>query len=265
MGPPRLSGAQVAAFLGRIGVQVEPSVSPRWLTATHLAHLRHVPFENIELHAGRPIDLEVPALFDKVVVRGRGGYCYELNGLFASLLATVGFDVTMVSCQVWMPEGELTPPFDHLALLVELDGDRWLVDVGFGDSFLTPRPLGAEWEEPGRRLRTIETGPGWQLEKDDGDGWTPMYRLDLTPRALSEFLPRSRWHENSSDSPFRRGVFATRSTEQGRVTVTSDRLIVTEDGERSERQLEDRGARRQALERYFSPALASDLDAATAS
>ncbi len=215
-----------------------------------------------DIHRGVPIDLEVPDLFDKVVARHRGGYCYELNGLFASLLAALGHDVELVSSRTWMPGGELSPPFDHLALLVDVGDDRYLVDVGFGDAFRQPQPLGSTWTEPRRRLRTVATPDGWQLEKDEGDGWVPTYLLDPTPRELSEFLPRSRWHEASPDSPFRHRRLATRATPTGRVTVTDDQLVVTSPGTRSEQPLPDRSARRTALRSHFSPAVVDAFEQA---
>lgn len=246
-----LSTEQVDAYLQRIGVREDPSVSREWLERLHAKHLYHVPFENLDLHLGEPVRLEVEALYDKVVTRRRGGFCYELNGLFAVLLTALDFEVSLVSSRVRMPDGELSAPFDHLALIVELADGRWLVDVGFGDAFTTPRPLGATWTEPGRRLRTVETHPGWRLEKDTGEGWTPVYRLQLTPRELSEFLPRSRWHETSPDSPFQRMVLTSRATPSGRVTVTADRLVVTDHGDRVERSLTAEDARREALRDHF--------------
>ena len=262
-GPPVLAPEEMAAYLERLGVDEQDATAPpdQLLERLHVSHLLHVPFENIDLHLREPIQLDVAALFAKLVDRRRGGYCYELNGLFASLLVSLGFDVTMVSSQVWMPDGELTPPFDHHALLVEVAGETWLADVGFGDAFLTPRPLGSQWTEASRRLRTVETGAGWQLERDEGDGWTPMYLLDLRPRALAEFLPRSRWHETSPDSPFQRRVFASRATARGRVTVADTSLIVTEDGERVEQALPEGEGGHAVLLAHFSPSVVGAFQA----
>jgi len=97
--------------------------------------MRTVPFENLDIHLKRPIVLEDNALFDKIVTRKRGGFCYELNGLFAALLRALGFDVVMLSAGVANPEREFGPDFDHMALLVTLE-QSWLADVGFGDSFV---------------------------------------------------------------------------------------------------------------------------------
>lgn len=280
--PPLLTAAQLGAYLERLGIGDRPEPSAEWLEQLHVAHLLAVPFENLDLHVGGPIRLTVDGLHDKLVRRGRGGFCYELNGLFASLLATVGFDVTLVSSRVWTGDG-YSPAFDHLALLVDLER-TWLADVGFGDAFLHPRPLGATWSEPGRRLRTTATDRGWWLEAagsddeedsdtEDGDasdegndergdeqsgrGWTPVYLADPTPRSLDEFQPRCRWHETSPDSHFQRRRLVSRATPRGRVTVTDSRLIVTEDGERREEELADRRARQRALRIHFGSAVGS--------
>jgi len=96
----------------------------------HLAHLLSAPFENLSIHWHEPIVLTDEALFQKIVLRQRGGFCYELNGLFASLLRTLGFQVEMLSAGVMNKRGEFGPEFDHMTLMVTL-AERWLVDVGF--------------------------------------------------------------------------------------------------------------------------------------
>ena len=106
------------------------------LRALHKAHMLAVPFENLDIHLGRPLSLEPETLYHKIVEEKRGGFCYELNGLFAFLLKEMGFTVDLLSAQVKSQNG-FGAPFDHLLLLVHLEED-WLVDVGFGASFLEP-------------------------------------------------------------------------------------------------------------------------------
>src|SRR4051794_25411559 len=120
------------AYLRRIAYEETLVSSTPALLGLHVAHLMAVPFENLDIHRGRPIVLDVDALYAKIVTRRRGGFCYELNSLFAALLREAGFTVSLLSAEVARDDGSLSPPFDHLALLVETE-ERWLVDVGFGD------------------------------------------------------------------------------------------------------------------------------------
>src|ERR1051325_8644576 len=127
----------VPAYLDRIKYRGPLNRDSDTLLRLHIAQLRAVPFENLSIHAGEPIVLEDTALFEKIVKRNRGGFCYELNGLFAALLRELGYDVGMLSAQVANAAGDFSPDFDHMALIVTLN-ERWLVDVGFGDSFVEP-------------------------------------------------------------------------------------------------------------------------------
>ena len=125
------------AYLDRINYRGSLAPNAETLRQLHLAHLLTVPFENLSIHYGEPIVLVEEVLFDKVVRRRRGGFCYELNGLFATLLHALGFNVVMLSAGVVNTAGEVSAEFDHMTLLVHLD-QRWLADVGFGDLFREP-------------------------------------------------------------------------------------------------------------------------------
>lgn len=256
----------VPAHLERLGLSGSPAPTSAWLQRLQHSHLAAVPFENLDIHGGVPIVLEVEALLAKVVDGRRGGYCYEVNGSFAALLDAVGFDVTMTQCRVQGDDG-LSAPFDHLALLVHADDDPqdaapWLVDVGFGDSFVVPHRLGATWQEPTGSFRTRPDDTEWVLERDQGAGWHVQYVLDPAPRSLDEFAPRSRWHETSPDSPFRRRPIATLATPAGRVTIAGSRLIVTSGDDREERELPDAVERRAVVTAWFGPAVADAVEAA---
>jgi N-hydroxyarylamine O-acetyltransferase len=140
-----------AAYLKRINYSGPVIPAAETLRHLQLAHLLSVPFENLSIHSHQPIVLDDEALFDKIVSRRRGGFCYELNGLFAALLRALGFDTRMLSASVANAKAEWGPEFDHMTLLVTLE-QRWLADVGFGDSFIEPLPLDDrnDWER--RRL-----------------------------------------------------------------------------------------------------------------
>lgn len=230
----------VDAYIDRINYHGSLAPSYQTVAALQRAHMLSVPFENLDivpLH--RPIRLDLPALWDKIVERRRGGFCYELNGLFAWLLAQCGFDVTHLNARVFTGAGTLGIDFDHLALAVQVRGkdDRWLADVGFGDSFLEPLRFGEGDKPQGLRTYRLEKNTGgyivWQRDYDGA--WKRLYFFDLAPRAFpSDYKPACAFHQRSPDSHFTRNSIVTRATENGRISLEQDRLIVTEDGVRKE-------------------------------
>ena len=241
----------VEAYLRRIDDvgPLEPTVAT--LRRLHRAHMEAVPFENLDIHAGRPLALTEAGLFAKIVERRRGGFCYELNGLFARLLHALGFDVTLLSARVADDAGGFGPEFDHLLLLVRLQ-ERWLADVGFGSSFHEPLRL----DDPGAQVQaygTYRVLPGdnhWTyLELDADRGWQARYIFTLTPRHLADFEPSCIAKQSSPFWTNRR--ICTRATAEGRATLSDGRLIVTRDGAREERPLADEAEQTAVLRERF--------------
>jgi N-hydroxyarylamine O-acetyltransferase len=227
----------IRAYLDRIGYQGPLAPSAETLRALQVAHLQAVPFENLSIHAGQPIVLTEDALFEKVVVRRRGGFCYELNGLFAALLRALGFEVDLLAAGVARTDGGFGPDFDHVALAVSL-AERWLVDVGFGDSFREPLRLDERGEQVqgDRSYRIDEAGPGLVLL--EGPLWQPEYRFTLQPRELPDCAEMCLYHQTSPQSHFTQGRICSLATPDGRVTLSGLRLISTRGGVRQERTLE---------------------------
>jgi len=227
------------AYLKRINYQGPLAPTAETLRALQLAHLRRVPFENLSIHAGEPIVLQEEALFTKIVERRRGGFCYEVNGLFAALLRSLGFDVTMLSAGVAKPTGGFSPDFDHMALMVKLS-DRWLVDVGFGDSFLDPLLL----DEPGEQIQGVQSfqilNDGSHLilsRRNKGEDWKPEYRFDLQPHTFADYEEMCQFHQTSPESHFTKSRICSRVTDEGRITLSDMRLITTNGSQRSEQAL----------------------------
>ena len=228
-------------YLARIGLASRPGPDIGGLRTLQVAHLHHVPFENLDILAGRPISIEIHALEAKVVGARRGGFCYELNGLFAALLDALGFRVTRLAAEVWSrDQGTWGPPFDHLVLRVDLEGP-WLVDVGFGDGFPEPMELrdGAELLDIGGRVfRLTREGDAWLLTElpAGADARVPLYRFSGTPHDLADFTPTCRWQE--TESPFFTGHRVVEmAAPDGGTTLYDDRLIVHAGTERTERRV----------------------------
>ncbi len=220
------------AYLGRIGLdaQIGPPTLDL-LTTLQLAHLVAVPFENMHVYHRRGVRTDLEWSLAKVVDDRRGGWCFELNGAFSALLRAVGFDVDLVACRVWNADpGEWGSEFDHLALVVRVDGGRWLVDVGFGDNCIQPLLLEpGEREAVPRRARLDVTAESFVLTEyvhtDDGRSmWEPQSNGSFTPRQLSDFNGRSR--SLQAGSPFTEKPFTTRALDErgSRVTLRRDVL-----------------------------------------
>jgi len=244
----------VAAYLERIDYRGPLAPTAETLRRLHVAHLLTVPFENLSIHAGEPVVLEDESLFDKVVARRRGGFCYELNGLFASLLRALGFRVGMLSAAVARRGGGFGPEFDHMALLVTLE-ERWLADVGFGDSFVEPLLVDERAEQTqGARAFRIEEGGADRLvlsQRDAGGDWEPQYRFSLAPHSYEDYAEMCSFHQTSPESHFTRARVCSLLTQEGRVTLSGSRLITTAGGERIERELADDAERDAALLKHF--------------
>lgn len=235
----------VDAYLKRINYRGSLSTTAQTLRELQVAHLLTVPFENLSIHSAEPIILNDDALFEKIVVRRRGGFCYELNGLFAALLRELGFKVAMLSAEVASAPGTFGPDFDHMTLLVvpkEYErAERWLADVGFGDSFREPLLLDSRQEQTQgeRAYKIVEDESHLILMQREGMvEWKAQYRFNLQPYSYADYAEMCRYHQTSPDSHFTRARICTRATPEGRVTLSAMRLITTShDKERTEQQL----------------------------
>jgi N-hydroxyarylamine O-acetyltransferase len=222
----------VDAYLTRIGAARPAAVDATALADLHERHLATVPFENLDIHLGVPIELAEDRLVAKVV-GGRGGFCYELNGAFAALLRALDFEVSLLSAGVYGPSG-LGPPFDHMVLRVDLD-EPWLADVGFGRHAVHPLRLDsrADQADPAGTFRVVPRDGDLDVLRDG----QPQYRLEPRPRRLADFAPTCWWQQTWPSSHFRAGPVASLQTADGQVTVAGRTLIRTGGGTRTETQL----------------------------
>lgn len=247
----------IEAYLRRIKYTSGIGPTAHTLSELHVAHLLTVPFENLDNHLGREIVLEEDKLVSKLVDQQRGGICYELNGAFAGLLRELGFNVAMLSAGVARAEGGFDPPFDHMTLMVRLE-ERWLADVGFGDSFREPLLLDSRDEQTqnGDAYRLVDAEDEHMiLERREGETWKPQYRFTLQPYKLSDFAEMCRYHQTSPESPFTQRRTCSLATPEGRITVTGMRMITTVKGERYERELSGPEEYANALREHFGVAL----------
>ena len=213
-----LSPAQLSRYFARIGYSGDTTTSLTTLRNLHRAHLLSIPYENLDIHLGVPLTLDPERIFAKLVDERRGGWCYEMNGVFANVLETMGFDVRRVAGTVgraahgWRAQG------NHLVLIVTLDRP-WIVDVGFGDGFLAPLPL-----EPGSysqsflRYRVSRDGPRWRVD-NHAFGGADGFDFTLTRRTLDDFAVQCRELQTSPESGFVKTTVCERFTREGLIML----------------------------------------------
>ena len=253
-------GVDVRAYLERIGYSGPTVPAEETLRALHRAHMLSVPFENLDIHLGRPIVCDINRFLHKIIDERRGGFCYELNGAFAFLLRELGFGVTLLSARVARADGSDGPDFDHLTLRVDFPTDSLavphLADVGFGDNFLEPLLLepGFEQHQIGRIYRLSEADGRFAVEafvEEPPRAWKRQYSFMLQPREIGEFGAMCHYQQTSPESHFTRQRICSRATLRGRITLSDLKLIETVDGRREERTLGGEDEWRAKLRELF--------------
>uniref|UniRef100_A0A7S4FCR8 Arylamine N-acetyltransferase n=1 Tax=Chrysotila carterae TaxID=13221 RepID=A0A7S4FCR8_CHRCT len=229
-------------YLRRLGLTAPAAVSPTraWLAALIAAQLSAVPFENVSLHSGTPISLSLPDLTDKIIHRGRGGFCFEVNYLFSELLKLMGYTVLLVPARVYAGDGFRGEP-THIVILVggvadQPDHVRYLVDVGFGEPCIEPLLYdvlaGEQRSVEGMRSRIVEGESGEMvLEWCVDDSWKPRLSWTKSDAARQEALPfesiQAMCDTITAGSIFTEKLIVCMLTEHRKTTLAGSRLKVT--------------------------------------
>ena len=235
------SAIDIDRYLARIGLDVAPPIDLEGLTALQYAHLCSVPFENLDVFGGVPVQVDTGWSLDKVVGRGRGGWCFELNGAFAWLLDAVGFDVALLGAAVLLNGPSAV--IDHLTLEVTLD-QPYLVDVGFGDSFITPLRLNQAGPQDGGAgtFEFMASSQGTTLTRHEADGFpAPQFRFKRTHRRLEEFAVPSDTLQSDMSTHWHQKPIATRLTGTGadRISLTGTTFTRTVGGDSEKTTIAD--------------------------
>lgn len=235
------------AYFARIGYRGNAAPTLATLRALHELHPAAIVFEALDVQLGRGIDLAPAAVDAKLIGGGRGGYCFEQNGLFKRVLTALGFTVESLMARIaWMvpPEAPL-PPRAHLALRVTIDGTPWLADVGFGGCVPTAPLLLASVEPQAtahESFRFVATNDGALLQARRNDVWLPLYEVMHAAQADSDFEMMNWYTATHPASPFKRFLMAARATPQARYALRDNRLTVrTPDGTTEQRVLDADG------------------------
>ena len=247
-----MRGVDVTRYLRRIGYDGPLDADHRTLAALQRAHLLAVPFDALDCHLGNRVTVEPADAYRKVVEHGRGGYCFELNGLFAWMLEELGFDVTLLAAQPAIGDDRYAQPDAHLTLRVDLE-HPWLSDVGFGRFAIAPLRIDIEAVQVrgDGRFRVVPDGDELRAEELDTGDDPNAYRFTLTPRSREFFAERCRDYSTDPKSPFVRSATVQQVFEDGWAGVRRDKLSGRRGGRELDRPLADDADWRAELERQF--------------
>jgi N-hydroxyarylamine O-acetyltransferase len=250
--------ARLAAYLARIGLDTGPAPGTEGLAQLQAAHRQQIGFENLDIALGRGIAIDSDAVFDKLVTRRRGGYCFEMNRLLADMLAALGLPnrPLLARTRLGLPD-DVHVPRTHVLLLLELGGEPWIADAGFGGSYVPPMPLrdGVEVETPdGARHRLVRTGERGSLSgeflleragsRDTSDGraidhgdWQGQYCFDLAEVHALDLEQANHWTATHTKSRFVGTHIASVVLEDGFASLNERVLKVHAGGQTREREI----------------------------
>ena len=245
----------VDGYLERIDMPMFPKANPDGLIMLQTSHLKHIPFENLDIMNGNiPLSLDINDLWDKLVRRKRGGICYEQNILFATVLEKLGFNVRyMASHHPLRGRNE----YDHMFLMVDFpDRDEsWIADVGFGNNMFAPiRFKPGVWQSDMRDMLRIDD-MGYNkyvlarrnsLGEEDG-----MYEFNTTSHTPDQYVARCEWFCTNPDSMFTQGPFVAIDSFGGRTLLTQNHLYRYVNGERVSEEIGSPERYTEVLEQEF--------------
>jgi N-hydroxyarylamine O-acetyltransferase len=220
------------AYFARIGYDGPREPTLEVLRVLHQKHPDAIPFENLDVLLGRGVSLDPPAVDAKLITAGRGGYCYEQNGLFKRALTALGFQVQGLMARVlWMiPAGSPPRPRSHMVLGVRIDGETWLADVGFGGCVLTA-PLRLFSDEvqatPNGAFRIVDApdlGGERQVQADLSGKWSPTYQVATGLWADIDYEQANFYTYAHPSSHFTWSLTAGRTTPSARYALKNNRL-----------------------------------------
>ncbi|MEM9620047.1 MAG: arylamine N-acetyltransferase [Pseudomonadota bacterium] len=225
----------VNQYLQRIHFQGRPAADLATLRQIHHQHLLHIPYENLDVQLGTPLDFDMQRIFTKLVTHNRGGWCYEMNGLMGWALSELGFQVTRMSGAVMRAsEGDLQLG-NHLLLEVLLE-QPYLADVGLGDGLREPIPIRAgEYIQGGLTYRLEHMADGyWRLHNQQFSN-VSSFDFKHAPALEDELEAKCQWLQTAPESPFKMLLIAQRfkpesiAVQLGKVSTT-----ITAQGKQSE-------------------------------
>lgn len=227
------------AYYRRVGWRGHTRADLETLRALHVAHLAAIPFENLDIQMGRPIEIDAASIQASLVHRRRGGYCFQQNGLFRLVLEMIGFEVSACDARVRLDSGGVDRPRTHMVLLVTIAGVRWLTDVGFGASGIT-EPLALDMgavAQVGWQFRTVAEGRQRVLQRGDGTTWEDLYIFGDEAVPHIDYVMGNWFTSTYPESGFVRSLTAQRIVDGRRHLLRNLTYSVTEHGKTQSRDI----------------------------
>ncbi|MGH6878310.1 MAG: arylamine N-acetyltransferase family protein [Rhizomicrobium sp.] len=252
-----MSQIDVNAYLKRVGYRGPLAPEFELLKSLQCHHTAAIPFESLDPLLGRPVNIDPASLEKKLIRGGRGGYCFEQNGLFFHALSALDFAVTPLAARVrWtLPADAPQTPLSHMLLMVVLQDGEFICDVGFGGQSPTvPLRLASEIEQetPHGTYRLRGDGACYELEMRLSDTWATMYRFSREPQSFRDYEVFNWYTSTYPSSRFVNNLVAARVTAGGRLTLFNDELTLQRpDGRREHRLLGGAAEVRDVLTRDF--------------
>lgn len=216
---------QIENYLQRIGIRRAPRPNLSSLRALHRAHLMSIPYENLDVQLGRPIEMDIPAIYDKIVDRRRGGWCYEMNGLFGWALGELGFSVTRATGSVMREVLGDASNGNHLVLRVDLDEGVYLADVGFGDGPIEPiRITAGQFSVHGFEFDLAAVDSAWWRLRNHPRGAAPSFDFNLARADEVLLAQKSEWLQSAPTSIFVQNAICQRFSTEG-ISVLRGRTL----------------------------------------
>jgi N-hydroxyarylamine O-acetyltransferase len=253
----------LAPYFERIGYAGPARPDLETLRELHLRHAQAIPFENLNPLLRWPVRLDLQALQEKIVLGGRGGYCFEQNLLFSHVLEAIGFRLVRMAARVlWNRPEDAIAPRSHMLLRVQVEGEPYIADVGFGGLTLTgPLRLAVdiEQETPHEPFRVTRAGDDYKLQAKIGEAWRTLYRFDLQREYQVDYEISSYYLTTHPASQFVAGLIAARPAPDRRYALSDNKLAVHRlSGETERRTITSAAELRDVLVRDFLISLPDD-------
>lgn len=240
-------------YLKRINYTQSLNINDNVLAELHKNHIYQIPFENLDVYFKRIFDLDIEKVYKKIITDKRGGFCYELNLLFNWLLTEIGFSSRIIAARIFNEDGTLGPAFDHMSVYVKTEKE-FLVDVGYGDLFVTPIEIKTGEQYDGRNYFKIEE---WNHQEylismsTDGIEYLRRYIFSLAFVEPNDFSSICLDKQINPESYFVKNVICTKPTDTGRLTIFNEKFIEKKDKSRTESLIHGEDSLKMYLKNKF--------------